>query len=49
MAPFQRLIPSMGGIDITPIFAFLAIQVLRVLVNGLAQQAHLNPAIVLGI
>ncbi len=27
--PFRRLIPPMGGIDISPIFAFLALSVFR--------------------
>lgn len=36
-APVQRLIPAMGGIDISPIFVFLFLQVIRMLVeNGAA-------------
>lgn len=49
MAPFRRIIPPMGGLDITPIFAFLAIQVFRVLLGHLAASVALPPAIVLGI
>lgn len=30
MAPIRRLIPPMGGIDISPIFAFLLLQVLQI-------------------
>ena len=29
LAPFRRLIPNLGGLDISPIFAFLAIQVVQ--------------------
>lgn len=32
-APFQRLIPPMGGIDISPIFVFLLLNIARVLVE----------------
>ena len=32
LAPFRRLLPSMGGLDISPIFAFLAIKLLDMLV-----------------
>ncbi|MGQ9424919.1 YggT family protein [Gilvimarinus sp. F26214L] len=49
MAPFRKIIPPLGGLDITPIFAFLAIQVCRVLLGHFAQSVALPPAIVLGI
>jgi YggT family protein len=29
LAPFRRIIPNLGGLDISPIFAFLLIQVLQ--------------------
>jgi YggT family protein len=32
MAPFRRLLPSLGGLDLSPIFVFLSIQVIRILV-----------------
>jgi len=32
MAPFRRLLPSMGGLDLSPIFVFLTIQVIRIMV-----------------
>jgi len=48
IAPFHRLITPMGGIDITPIFALLAIHVCRILVRELAVMSQLQPAIVLG-
>ncbi|RZU47717.1 YggT family protein [Fluviicoccus keumensis] len=36
MAPFRRLLPSMGGLDLSPIFAFLAIQVVQILLKSVA-------------
>ena len=32
LAPFRRLLPNMGGLDISPIFAFLAIKLVDMLV-----------------
>ncbi|CAM3647243.1 hypothetical protein CCOS865_05285 [Pseudomonas reidholzensis] len=29
LAPFRKLVPNLGGMDISPIFAFLAIQVIQ--------------------
>jgi YggT family protein len=29
LAPFRRLIPNLGGLDISPIFAFIAIQLIQ--------------------
>jgi len=29
LAPFRRIIPNMGGLDISPIFAFIALQLLQ--------------------
>ncbi|EIK98548.1 YGGT family protein [Pseudomonas sp. M47T1] len=29
LAPFRRIVPNLGGMDISPIFAFLAIQVVQ--------------------
>lgn len=49
MAPFRKIIPPMGGLDITPIFAFLAIQVCRVFLDHFAASASLPRVIVLGI
>ncbi len=35
LAPFRKLIPPMGGIDISPIFALLAIKVIMTLIHPL--------------
>jgi len=29
LAPFRRIIPNLGGLDISPIFAFIALQLLQ--------------------
>ena len=43
MAPFRRLLPPMGGIDFSPILAFLAINVVKILLSGLALRIGLVP------
>lgn len=35
LAPFRRLMPDVGGIDFSPIVAFLALELVRRLVLGL--------------
>lgn len=49
MAPFRRILPPMGGLDLSPIFVFLSINVLQIILNHLAQAAGLYPALVIGI
>jgi YggT family protein len=43
MAPFRRLLPAMGGIDFSPMLAFLAINVVKILFSGLALKIGLHP------
>lgn len=38
MQPFRKVLPPMGGLDLSPIFAFIVIQVLEVVVKGLHAQ-----------
>lgn len=46
MAPFRRILPAMGGLDLSPIFVFLTIQIIRIiLINPVAA----NPAFVPGL
>jgi YGGT family. len=46
----HRVIPSMGGLDFSPLFIFLGIQVLEILViNPLVFRLRLVPQLVLGI
>lgn len=42
MAPFRRLLPAMGGIDFSPMLAFLAINVVKILFTGLAHSIGLH-------
>ena len=36
LAPFRRILPAMGGLDLSPILAFLTIQVLQILLSWAA-------------
>ena len=52
MSPFRKLMPDMGGIDISPIFAFLALNVIQVLIKYFANATGMSAAVrqlVLGI
>lgn len=42
LAPLRKLIPPMGGMDFTPIFAFLALNILQILVKSLAASAGIG-------
>lgn len=35
-APLRRIIPPMGGLDLSPIFIFLAINILQIFLHGIA-------------
>lgn len=49
MQPFRKLIPPMGGIDLSPILVFLSINILQILLKSMAQSAGLNPILVFGL
>jgi YggT family protein len=50
MKPIRKIMPDMGGLDISPIIMFLAIQVLEILVvKGLAQASGMPARLVLGV
>lgn len=34
LAPFRKLLPNLGGLDISPIFAFIALKLIDMLVIG---------------
>ncbi len=46
MEPFRRLLPSMGGLDLSPIFVFLGLQIIRML---FIDPVGVNARVVLGI
>jgi YggT family protein len=48
-APIQRLIPPMGGIDISPIFVFLFLQIARMLIGNAAVYLNAASALVPGL
>lgn len=44
LAPFRKLLPNLGGLDISPIFAFIALNLLdRFVIGGLAAMAQMPP------
>lgn len=49
MAPFRRLLPPMGGIDFSPMIAFLALNVVKIIFSGLAMKIGLHPQSFLGL
>ena len=50
MKPIRKIMPDMGGIDLSPIMMFLAIQVLEVLlVRGLAISTKMPAGIIIGL
>ena len=49
MAPFRKLIPPLGGLDLSPILVFLSINVLEVLLRHVGASMGLHPALVIGL
>lgn len=49
MAPFRRLMPNMGGLDLSPILVFLVINVIQVLLRHGAAAVGLPTQLVLGV
>ena len=47
--PFRRIIPAIGGLDLSPIFIFLAINVLQIFLYGLAGNLNAPGQIVPGL
>jgi len=44
LAPFRKLLPNLGGLDISPIFAFITINLIeRFVICGLAASTGLSP------
>ncbi|MBD1549940.1 YggT family protein [Pseudomonas typographi] len=46
LAPLRRIIPTMGGLDLSPIVAFVIIQLLDTFVIGYLAQMTLMPAVI---
>ncbi len=42
MAPFRKLLPSMGGLDLSPILVFLVLNVIDIVIQHMAMRVGLN-------
>lgn len=50
MLPMRRIIPSLGGLDLSPIFIFIAINLIKILVIGnLATMLRIPQGLMLGL
>lgn len=49
MAPFRKVLPPMGGLDLSPILVFVLINIIQIALRHLAQGVGLHPALVLGL
>lgn len=49
MAPFRKVLPPMGGLDLSPILLFVLINVIQIALRHVASAAGLHPALVIGI
>jgi YggT family protein len=49
MAPFRRLLPAMGGLDLSPIFVFITINIVQIFLRHAAASVGLHPALVIGL
>ena len=45
LIPFRKILPPMGGLDLSPFLVFMLIQVMRLVVEGFARGAGLGQAI----
>lgn len=48
MYPLQRILPPMGGIDLSPLLLFMVISILQIVTANLAQGTGLAPSLVIG-
>lgn len=50
MSPMRRIVPSLGGLDLSPIFIFIAINLIQILVIGnLAKMLSIPQGLMLGL
>ena len=49
MAPLRKIIPSMGGLDFSPILVFIVINVIQIALRHIANSAGLYPGLVFGL
>ncbi|MBL4828157.1 MAG: YggT family protein, partial [Spongiibacteraceae bacterium] len=48
LTPFRKLLPSMGGLDLSPIFVFIVINVMQIILKHLGAGVGLHPSLVIG-
>lgn len=48
-APFQKLIPPMGGLDLSPIAVFIAINIVKIILSNLAMATQMPGGLVFGL
>jgi YggT family protein len=49
MRPVRNMLPSMGGIDFSPILVFILINVIQIALSHMAVAVGLHPALVIGL
>lgn len=49
MAPFRRLIPPMGGLDLSPMIAFVALYIVQILLSAAARAIGVGSKQVMGL
>jgi YggT family protein len=49
MAPFRRLLPDMGGLDLSPILVIIAINIIQIFLRHIALGVGLHPSLVIGL
>ncbi len=49
MAPIRALIPPLGGLDLSPIFLFIGINILQIMLRHVATAVGLHPLLVMGL
>ena len=48
MYPVQKILPPMGGLDLSPLILFLFINVFQIITTSMARSTGLNPSLVVG-
>ncbi|MEH6589426.1 MAG: YggT family protein [Halioglobus sp.] len=49
MAPVRKILPPMGGLDLSPILLFVLINIIQIVLRNLAVSVGLHPALVIGL
>jgi YggT family protein len=49
MAPFRKILPPMGGLDLSPILVFVLINIIQIALRHIAASVGLHPALVIGL